>query len=180
VKKSGFPKTVLVAVSVNSLYLIAGAERETRFGLVARLENFALVSLFRLKTYPFYIMVRDHRMRDGTHFHGDDAVFNRKYGNVLFHSRVNGVGYYFGHFFAAAKYGHAARFHIRYNIAAMLADVKFDFHKNTPFPLSDKNHCTSLKASFGIPHIGHTQSSGKSSHFVPGLMPASGIPFASS
>lgn len=38
----------------------------------------------------------------------------------------------------------------------------------------------SLKSDFLAPHSGHTQSSGRSAHRVPGAIPASGMPLASS
>jgi hypothetical protein len=115
---------VEIAVSVygNGLFI---RKREAYDGRFADLEILALTALVRLEIYPKNAVFRDHGMFHRANLNVYDIAVDLYDGNMLFVACFHHTGLQFRHFLSAAHQGYSRIVDHTYQIAAMLANVKF-------------------------------------------------------
>lgn len=118
------PKTVKIAVGVDSDELIAGNKRKDRLRFARK--RFALIALFGLDGKPIDKVLREHRVINSADRNFDNTVMGRGDDRkMLFRRGLHGVGNKLGHLHSAAQDRDTFVFNKRNDIAAVLAFIKF-------------------------------------------------------
>ena len=96
------PESVKIAVRISGYNLVAVNKRKLYLRLAADGKFFPLSALLCFKSNPENAVFTEHGMSDIADANRNSVTLNLNDGDMLFLSRVNGVGNDFFHLFAAA------------------------------------------------------------------------------